>query len=112
MARSLARLVMLATMAATTACGAGAPREADIYHDPALRPGSVAAADDAERQLLAQLADAEGAAEVAGFSVDAPFHSASGRRCRGVRRAAERRLACERTDGAWSFVPNVLRGTP
>lgn len=90
------------------ACGSSPPRESDIYHDPALRAGSVQARGDAERALLDALASAsDGPVEVAGLSAAATYHAASGRRCRQVT-GADARLACEGPDGAWVFVPDVL----
>lgn len=96
-------------------CGSATPRDADIYHDPALRPG-VIAADGAEQELLARLGDID-AAEVVEvgdrtFEVDRPYHAASGRWCRGVRSGAgQPRLACQ-TDDGWTFVPQVLPTGP
>jgi hypothetical protein len=81
--------------------------------------GRVEAADDAERQILAQ---AEGLpagqkTTVAGMTVvaDEPYHAASGNTCRWLSISAgngtgARRLAC--SDGAsWFFAPDVL-GAP
>ena len=91
-------------------CGASEPRESDIFHDPALRAGVVEADGEAERALLARLAqDPEaGAMDVGGstFTLDAPYAAASGRTCRRVSRGDAARLACETGEG-WRFVPDV-----
>lgn len=109
MARSASSLA-LASLLFVSACGASEPREADIYHDPALRPG-VVTSEGPEQQLLAQLDGVAltGTVEVSGqsFRVDAPYEAASGRRCRGIHGAAGSRLACTEQDG-WVFVPAVL----
>jgi len=104
-------LFALASVGAV-ACGASEPREADIYHDPALRPSFLEPESDAERALLAEL-DAgpeAGAVQVAGasFRLGAPYHAASGRVCREVSADAARRLACETEEG-WRFVPPLGR---
>lgn len=90
------------------ACGSSPPRESDIYHDPALRAGTVQADGDGERALLDALVGAdEGPIEVGGLSAAATYHAASGRRCRRIS-GGDARLACEGQDGAWVFVPDVL----
>ena len=95
----------------TAACGSSPPAEADIYHDPALRPGRVAA-EGADAQLLAQLdsLDAEGSLTAGGttYQVAAPYEAASGRSCRPVEGPTGARLACNDADDGWSFVPGVL----
>ena len=103
---------ILAAASSLIGCGSSAPREADIYHDPALRPGVVVAADGAEETLLARLPEVASAEviEVADrrFEVERPYHAASGRWCRAVRvPGGEPRLACEADDG-WVFVPQVV----
>lgn len=87
-------------------CGAAEPREADIYHDPLLRP-SVVESEGADAQLLARLDDVQDAGTVqvggAAVQVEAPYPAASGRVCRAV----GERLACRASEG-WEFVPVVL----
>lgn len=94
-------------------CGASEPRESDIFHDPALRPSVVAAANDAERALLARLNedDIEGPVVIDGhsYAIDAPYAAASGRRCRVLVDEGDRRLACETDEGSWVFVPPIVR---
>jgi len=111
-ARPFAFVLSALVSVGAVACGASEPREADIYHDPALRPSFLEPASDAERALLAELgSDPEtGAVQVAGasFRVGAPYHAASGRVCREVAADAARRLACETEDG-WRFVPLLDR---
>ncbi|HJL18121.1 MAG TPA: hypothetical protein RMH99_20830 [Sandaracinaceae bacterium LLY-WYZ-13_1] len=111
--RRWAHLAPLVAVAATAliGCGASTPRESDIYHDPALRPGVVTAAASDSR-LLARLAELEGADSVQidgrRYEVEAAYAAASGRTCRSVLPAgASPRLACESEDG-WVFVPQVL----
>ena len=98
-------------MAVSTGCGSSPPRAEDIYHDPALRPGEVDAADDLESAILAQLSAEPGAGrvEIAGREVvlGATFHAASGHRCREASHGSSTRLACERESG-WVYVPQVL----
>lgn len=113
-----ARAVLAALGCAAAGCGAASPNEADIYHDPALRPGVVAAAAQPETELLARLSQREQAprgrtitVDDRRFELDPPYHAASGRWCRAVRsddRTA--RLACE-TDDGWVFVPRVVPST-
>jgi hypothetical protein len=95
---------------AALGCGSSAPREADIFHDPALRPG-VVEPEGAEREMLARLGSIadETPVQAAGGTVvvEAPYAAASGRRCRGLRGAARRRVACETDDGEWVLVPEV-----
>ncbi|MEC7520802.1 MAG: hypothetical protein VYE22_13095 [Myxococcota bacterium] len=98
----------LITAALGLACGSSAPRESDIFHDPALRAGALEADGDAERALLTALADAgEGPVEVSGVAATPPYHAASGRRCRRIS-GGSHRLACQGDEGAWVFVPDVL----
>ena len=96
--------------AIASGCGSSPPREADIFHDPALRPG-VVEAQGAEREMLARLGSIpdETQVEAAGTTlvVEAPYAAASGRRCRGLRAVSGRRIACETSDGEWVFVPDV-----
>ena len=112
---AVALLAGVAMAASLAGCGSATPRDADIYHDPALRPG-VVAVEGAEQELLARLGDIESAqvVEVGDrvFEVDRPYHAASGRWCRGVRTGAgQPRLACQSDDG-WTFVPQVLPTGP
>ncbi|HHH28714.1 MAG TPA: hypothetical protein ENK57_10275 [Polyangiaceae bacterium] len=89
------------------ACG-GPPSERDIFHDPALRPGSVEAASEEERQVLRRIDGATSTIEVGGqtYSLEPPYYAASGRRCRGVLGGSGRRLACDSPSG-WVFVPDL-----
>jgi len=90
-------------------CGATPPREDDIFHDPALRPG-VEAANETDQQLLARMGEPLADAVVLGsqsYSVESPYHAASGRRCRAVTSGSTRRLACENPDASWVFVPDI-----
>lgn len=99
-------LALLLALVAS-ACGASEPREADIFHDEALRASRVVPASEAERTLLTQLdGAAEAPTEVSGFALEATYHAASGRRCRRIQGQAGALLACE-FDGSWSFVPTV-----
>lgn len=99
------------------ACGASPPREEDVYHESSLRPGTVAAETDAERELLARFPGlTENETVRLGdhtFVVLAGYASASGRRCVPVREqssAGDRtRVACE-TEAGWTFVPDVFGG--
>jgi len=115
-AGGLAVIAAAAALAGAAAgCGSAPPREADIYHDPALRPGVVPARAEPETELLARLAGADEAQTitVAGqqFEVEAPYPAASGRWCRTVRTGSRSpRLACE-ADGGWVFVPHVIPPT-
>ncbi len=108
--RPLAPALLLASSVLGVGCGGTAPREADIFHDPALRPG-VVEAGGAEREILSRLGD-EGLSTVTfggrDYALEAPYDAASGRRCRGVV-GAERRLACQNPDGSWVFVPDIVR---
>ena len=114
MVREAQLAALVALLSLSIGCGASSPREADIYHDPLLRPG-VVPAGGADGELLARLAHLDGAEtlDVSGrtFSVDAPYFAASGRRCRAVRAGVDARLACESDDG-WVFVPQVLPDVP
>lgn len=104
------------TLLVVAGCGAATPSEANIYYDPALRPG-VAETSEAERELLARLGEleAEQAVEIAGrvYVAEVAYDAASGRRCRPVRvregAVEQARLACEAESG-WVFVPDVLLG--
>lgn len=114
--RRVALPILAAAVLASTGvhgCGASEPRESDIYHDPALRPGTVDAASDAERQLLARLSEDEIASPLSlggrSYAVAATYDAASDRRCREIRDGDEPRLACEEPDGSWVFVPNIVR---
>ncbi len=110
-----ARLFFLCSLGCLGAlgCGASEPREADIFHDPALRASEVEPASEDDRAVLARLASdpAPGALEVGGstYEIDAAYAAASGRRCRHVRDGSAERLACETTEG-WRFVPGLLGG--
>ena len=99
-------------------CGGRAiPRDQDVYHEPSLRPGSVPAESEGERQLLAQLPSLAANEPVQlGDRVYLPldsYTSASGRRCTPVRVSGggrdQTRVACE-SDDAWVFVPDVFGG--
>ena len=114
--RPLALAILAAAVlvsAGVSGCGASEPRESDIYYDPALRPGTVAAASEAERQLLARLSEDEIASPLvlggSSYAVAPPYHAASERRCREIIGDGESRLACEEPDGSWVFVPNIVR---
>lgn len=91
------------------ACGAAEPREADIFHDSALRPSVVQPASDAERAVLSSLAEDPQSDELAVsgqvFRLEPTYYAASGRRCRRVV-GPTTRLACE-TDEGWAFVPEL-----
>ncbi|MFK7991727.1 MAG: hypothetical protein AB8I08_37265 [Sandaracinaceae bacterium] len=104
--RSLAWVWLLALGGTLGGCGASQPQEADIYHDPLLRP-SVVHAEGPDAQLLARLDEVsgEGTLQVGGapVAVETPYPAASGRVCRSV----GERLACRSEDG-WEFVPVVL----
>lgn len=93
-------------------CGASEPRESDIFHDPALRAGTIEPAGPAERALLARLSNEPepGSVEIEGrtFVLAPTYDAASGHRCRAVSSEAGRRLVCELSDG-WRFVPNIGR---
>ena len=54
---SLGALVLTFACLGASACGAGQPRESDVFHDPALRASVVEPANDEERGLLDQLAN-------------------------------------------------------
>jgi hypothetical protein len=99
-------------VAGAAGCGAASPREADIYHDPALRPGVVPARAEAEEELLQRLDQVEEARtlSLAGerFEIEEPYYAASGRFCRAVRSGDRSpRLACRAGD-RWVFVPQVV----
>lgn len=102
-----------ALYALTSACAGSTPSESTIYHDPALRPGAIAATSSEERELLDRLAaspepqtiDVNGST----FVLEPEYTAASGRRCRGVRSGERTRLACD-ADGGWVFVPDVFDG--
>jgi len=102
----------LLSVCGLVACGASAPTEAAIYHDPALRPGAVDAASDVERELLSRLSTLPAGQSVVGsgtFLLEPAYAAASGRRCRAIASIElpdARRLACEAPDG-WVFVPDV-----
>lgn len=101
-------------IAALVALGVVACGSAEIV--PESPGGRVDAADDAERQLLAEAErlPAGKKTTVAGMTViaDEPYHAASGNTCRWLSISAgdgpgARRLAC--SDGAgWFFAPDVL----
>lgn len=112
------RAALIGLCSALAACGGRAiPRDQDVYHEASLRPGTVPAESDAERELLARLPSLAANEPVQlGDRVYLPlesYASASGRRCTPVRvRGAGReqtRVACE-SDGAWVFVPDVFGG--
>lgn len=109
-----ASFVSLFTLALLTACGASEPREADVFHDPALRPGVVQPSGTAEAGLLEQLASNPDPGTIAvgeqSFTLEPVYAAASGRTCRGVQSGEARRVACEANDG-WHFVPSVT-GSP
>lgn len=104
--------VLLSQLALAIGCGAAAPPEAAIYHDPALRPGVVAAVEADETELLSRLASDDSTQTIIvgdrRFEVAASYHAASGRPCRSILtdRGAPR-LAC-RADDEWVFVPQVV----
>ena len=97
--------------------GRALPSDEDVYHEASLRPGSVPAESDAERQLLTRLPSLAANEPVQlGDQIYLPldsYTSASGRRCTPVRvrsGGGERtRVACE-SDDAWVFVPDVFGG--
>ncbi len=97
--------------------GPGPARDQDVYHEASLRPGSVPADGDAERQLLDELPNLAANQPVRyGDRVFIPldsYTSATGRRCAPIRETrvgGERtRVACEGAD-AWVFVPDVFGG--
>ena len=95
-------------------CGAAPVRDEDVFHEPALRPGVVPPASEAERELLSRLASLEPDREVRiGDHVFVPrarYAAASGRACMRIEVAGDgARVACE-DDGAWVFVPDVFGG--
>ena len=96
-------------------CGSQAPRDDQIYHDPALRPGVVEARGP-ERTLLVRLSQANlprsMTIEGQEFTVEPIYDAASGRRCRAVSAGRGRRLACERPDRSWVFVPTLEGSDP
>jgi hypothetical protein len=92
-------------------CGSSPPREASIYHDPALRPTVVAADDPAAEALLASVSQAPTGEAVGPYVLGQTYFAASGRRCRPIRSSGGRRLVCENDDGSWSFVPQLF-GAP
>lgn len=99
------------------ACGASPPRDEDVYHESSLRPGTVPAETDAERELLERLPSlTENESVRLGdhtFVILAGYASASGRRCAPVREQTgtgdRTRVACETATG-WTFVPDVFGG--
>lgn len=111
----LTSIVSTSIALVSVGCGASEPRESDIYHDPALRPGVTEAANDAERALLARLNEEslDGPVVIDGhsYAVEAPYAAASGRRCRVLSDDGASRLACETEDGSWVFVPPIA-GSP
>ncbi len=98
-------------------CASAPPTDAQVWHRIELRPGTVAAADDAETALLERLSalesDASGTdVDVAGrrFSLGPLYLAASGRRCRRIA-GAEASLAC--SDGTrWHYAPSVFGDAP
>lgn len=113
-ALSLACCLLVAALA-LSGCGATTPTEAQVFHDPALRPGVVDAAGPEESNILQRLPESGTdvvSSEDGRLQLGAVYHAASGRRCRTVGITDQPpRLACERQDGAWVFVPLLrLRG--
>lgn len=110
-------LPILVIAGAIPACGPSLPREQDIYHEASLRPGSVLARSDAERELLERLPTLPVNEPVRlGDRTYVPmpaYPSASGRTCTPVHESAPGhqllRVACDQ-DGQWVFVPDVFGG--
>jgi hypothetical protein len=108
-----------ALLASAIAAGCGGrpiPRDEDVYHEAALRPGEVPPVTEGERELLARLPEL--AADQSVHIGDreyvplASYASASGRRCTPIREAGtviRTRIACE-SDAGWVFVPEVFGG--
>ncbi len=97
--------------------GPSTPRDQDVYHEASLRPGSVPADDEAERELLGRLPSLAAHEQLElgerQYVLLESYTSASGRRCTPVRVRGDggdiTRVACE-SDGAWVFVPDVFGG--
>lgn len=111
-------VLALAVLATGPACGASAPPDEVIYHDPALRPGVVPPTSEEERQLLSRLDELSSGEPVTlggeRFVAEPPYDAASGRRCRRIERADgdSAKLACSQQDGEWVFVPNPFLEEP
>ncbi|MDQ3034646.1 MAG: hypothetical protein M3Y87_19710 [Myxococcota bacterium] len=117
MGASSRRAVLIGLCTALAACGGRAvPRDQDVYHEPSLRPGTVPADGEAERELLTRLPLPANEPVRLGDRVFVPlatYASASGRFCTPVLVRGEgpdrTRIACESGDG-WVFVPDVFGG--
>lgn len=117
---SLRYAVLFGFCGVVCACGAHTVREEDVFHEPALRAGSVPAVSDDERGLLERLSSLSASEEPLPFGdrtyrVIGFYMSAGGRRCASLRESStsdprERtRVACEE-HGTWAFVPDVFGG--
>jgi len=131
MARLAKVLTGIAPVAALTAglfasglgCG-GSPHQPTARADyaPLMQPGTREPTDEAERELLGKLdtlaPDVEARLDGSIVLAGAPYDAASGRVCRRISLRPAKggappryHLVCK-VEGAWAFVPDVLRASP